>query len=108
MQGTLESKDTQKEAGVSTSATTCSSPPHPYMFCLSLPMLSTWLWSSEPPPYNPSPHLPFLTLVQLECSSTTLSSRSTSWKPSPCQTQFQSTMSMELQTRTAPCQSKLR
>src|SRR5258708_37975745 len=64
-------------------------PPHPYMFCLSLPMLSTWPWSSEPPPpYNPSPHPPFSTPVQLECSSTVPLSRSTSWKPGPYQTQY--------------------
>src|SRR5258707_5521508 len=83
--------------------------PHPYTFCLSLPMLSTWPWSSKPPPpYNPSPHLPFLTPVQLECSSTTPSSRSTSWKPSPYQTQSQSIMLMELQMRMDPSWSRSR
>src|SRR5258708_28260041 len=84
-------------------------PAHAYMFCLRPPMLSTWLWSSKPPPpYDPSPHLPFLTLVQLECSSTMPSSRSTSWKPSPYQTQSQSTMLMELQMRTDPLQRRSR
>src|SRR5258708_29327235 len=83
--------------------------PHPYTFCLSLPMLSTWPWSSKPPPpYNPSPHLPFLTPVQLECLSTMPSSRSTSWKPSPYQTHSQSTMSMALQMRTDPSWRRLR
>src|SRR6266436_10193908 len=84
-------------------------PPHPYMSCLNPSMLSTWLWSSEPPPpYNPSPHLPFLTPVQLECLSTAPSSRSKTWKPGPHQTQSQSITSMELQTRTDPSQRMLR
>src|SRR5258708_848431 len=80
-------------------------PPHPYMFCLSLPMLSTWPWSSQPPPpYNPSPHPPFSTPLPLECSSTVPLSRSTSWNPGPYQTQSQSIMSMELQMRMDPSQ----
>src|SRR5258708_13217671 len=84
-------------------------PPHPYTFCLSLPMLSTWPWSSKPPPpYDPSPCLPFSTPAQLECSSTAPLSRGTSWKPGPYQTQSQSTMLMELRMKTDPLWRKLR
>src|SRR5258708_35838671 len=75
----------------------------------TLPMLSTWPWSSEPPPpYDLSPHLPFLTPAQPECSSTAPLSRNTSWKPGPYQTQSQSTTSMELQTRMDPLWRRLR
>src|SRR5258708_37898946 len=72
-------------------------------------MLSTWPWSSKPPPtYDPSPCLPFSTPAQLECSSTAPLSRGTSWKPGPYQTQSQSTMLMELRMRTDPLWRRLR
>src|SRR5258708_22353020 len=58
--------------------------------------------------YAPSPPPPSLTQVQQGCLSTEPLPRSTSWRLAPCQTQYQFTISMELQTRMDPSQRKLR
>src|SRR5258708_5182396 len=47
MQGTLESKDAPRKKQESVPPLPPAVPPHPYMFCLSLPVLSTWPWSSK-------------------------------------------------------------
>src|SRR5258708_26715253 len=79
------SSETSRSSGtIQTSQSSISS--HPVFPDALAP--STWLWSSEPPPpYDPSPLLPSLTLVQWECSSTIPSSRSISWKLTLSQTQ---------------------
>src|SRR5258708_35253488 len=85
------------------------SPPHPYMSCLSPPTPSTCAKNSKPPPpYTLSPPPPSSTQVQQGCLSTKPLPRSTSWRLTPCQTQYQFTMSMELQMRMDPSQRKSR
>src|SRR5260221_3740769 len=52
---------------------------------------------------------PYTTLFRSQgCLSTKPPPRSTSWRLAPCQTQYQFTMLMELQTRMDPSQRKLR
>src|SRR5260221_2900159 len=52
---------------------------------------------------------PYTTLFRSQgCLSTKPLPRSTSWRLAPCQTQYQFTMLMELQTRMDPPQRKLR
>src|SRR5258708_56645 len=58
--------------------------------------------------YAPSPPPPSSTQVQQGCLSTEPLPRSTSWRLAPCQTQYQFTTLMELQTRMDPSWRKLR
>src|SRR5258706_5401759 len=99
MRGTLESKDTPRKKQESVPPLPPAVPP-PSIYILSKSTCALNIAVElQTTTYDLSPCLPFLTLAQLECSSTAPLSRSTSWKPSPYQTQSQSTMSMELQMR---------